>query len=137
MRIIYKKGLACESIGYGIGAFAYYRRITELVIDKLLDSIKDCLLEEEKPNYIEALEFTQNSHIAEEKIALVKDLLPPSLRPNNYNPLAILHELLSEGIHNLPEEECLEDAKSIREILIFLVDQIENHRKHKEILLKV
>jgi hypothetical protein len=126
---IYKKGLACESIAYGIGAFAYYRRIIELVIDKLLVSIKDCLPDEEKPNYIEVLVATQNSHIAEEKIALVKDLLPPSLRPNDYNPLAILHEILSEGIHTLKEEDCLEDAKSIREILIFLVDQIDNHQK--------
>jgi hypothetical protein len=26
---IYKRGLTCESQGYGIGAFSYYRRIVE------------------------------------------------------------------------------------------------------------
>jgi len=33
----FRKGLVCESQGYGIGAFAYYRRITEEIIDELLE----------------------------------------------------------------------------------------------------
>ena len=35
----YKKGKTCESQSYGIGAFAYYRRIVEGVIGELLESI--------------------------------------------------------------------------------------------------
>ena len=35
----YKKGLINESQGYGIGAFAYYRRIVEVIIDELLNDI--------------------------------------------------------------------------------------------------
>lgn len=45
---IYKKGLICETHNFGIGAFAYYRRIVELIIDKLLESIDSLLEGEEK-----------------------------------------------------------------------------------------
>lgn len=35
----YRRGLVCESQGYGIGAFAYYRRIVEESIGELLEGI--------------------------------------------------------------------------------------------------
>lgn len=52
----FKKGLTCESQGYGIGAYAYYRRIVEEVIDELLDGIADLMSGEDKEKYMEALE---------------------------------------------------------------------------------
>ncbi len=45
---VFKRGLICESQGYGIGAFAYYRRIVELVIDELLNSIDELLAGERR-----------------------------------------------------------------------------------------
>jgi hypothetical protein len=130
----YKKGLACESQGYGIGAYAYYRRIVEEIIDNLLVSIKDLLSTEEIQRYLIALEKTKNTKNADEKIALVKDLLPDSLRPNNMNPLAILHSSLSEGIHAKTDEDCLDIAINIRQILITLVDRIINTKRSQHTL---
>ncbi|MFC1604266.1 hypothetical protein ACFL5F_04485 [Planctomycetota bacterium] len=120
----YKKGLVCESQGYGIGAYAYYRRIIEEIIDSLLDSIADLILESEKQQYLDALNQTKGTIIAKEKIELVKDLLPEILRPDGMNPLNLLHSTLSEGLHAKTDEECLEIAESIRDILVFLVNQI-------------
>jgi len=120
----YKKGLVCESQGYGIGAYAYYRRIIEAIIDSLLDSIADLIPESEKQQYIEALNKTKETIIAKEKIELVKDLLPEILRPDGTNPLNLLHSTLSEGLHAKTDEECLNIAGSIRDILVFLVNQI-------------
>lgn len=125
----YTKGLSCEQEGYGIGAFAYYRRIIEEIIDELLDSLTDLLSEEEKQRYNEALKDVKKEHSAEKKIEIVKDLLPASLRPNNINPLSILHSNLSKGLHNKPEDECLEIAITVREALIFLVDQVIRHKE--------
>jgi hypothetical protein len=125
----YTKGLSCEQEGYGIGAFAYYRRITEEIIDELLDSLADLFNDEEKKKYNEALREAKKEHIAEKKIEIVKDLLPASLRPNNINPLSILYSNLSMGLHNKPEEECLEMAITVREALIFLVDQVIRHKE--------
>jgi hypothetical protein len=120
----YKKGLICESQGYGIGAYSYYRRIVEDIIDKLLDTIPFLMTDKEKNLYEKALEETKKTTVAQEKIVLVKDLLPQSLRPNNFNPLSILHSSLSEGLHSKTDEECLELAESIREVLVFLVTQV-------------
>jgi len=120
----YKKGLVCESQGYGIGAYAYYRRIVEAIIDSLLDSVGELIAEDEKQPYFKALEETKKTIIAQEKIELVKDLLPEILRPNGMNPLNLLHSTLSEGIHVETDDQCLEIAGSVREILVFLVNQI-------------
>lgn len=120
----FRKGLVCESQGYGIGAFAYFRRITEELIDELLDSITDLIDSEFKEKYTVALAATKKTRVTQEKIELVKDLLPSILRPNGMNPLGVLHSELSEGIHANTDEACLENANHIKSILIFLVNQI-------------
>jgi hypothetical protein len=120
----YRKGLVCESQSYGIAAFAYYRKITEEIIDELLDSITELIEEEDKIQFSVALQKTKETRIAQEKIELVKDLLPKILKPNGVNPLGILHSQLSEGLHAESDEKCLENASHIKDILIFLLNQI-------------
>jgi len=51
-------------------------------------------------------------------------LLPPILRPNGMNPLSTLHRILSEGLHQETDERCIELAMTIREVLVFLVNQV-------------
>jgi hypothetical protein len=120
----YTKGLICESQGYGIGAFGYYRRIVEEIIDELLGEIADLLIGAELAEYQEALEATKQTIVAQEKISLVKDLLPPILRPDGMNPLGVLHSALSEGLHADSDETCLEFASTCRTVLLFLVNQV-------------
>ncbi len=120
----YKRGLICESQGYGVGAFAYFRRIVESIIDELLDSIVPLLKEEDLGKYKKALEETKKTRVAQEKIDLVKDLIPTSLRPNDMNPLGILHSSLSEGLHTKTDEGCLELADAVRKSLTFLIKRI-------------
>jgi uncharacterized protein YutE (UPF0331/DUF86 family) len=129
----FKKGLICESQGYGIGAYAYYRRVVEDIIDELLDSIGDLIEESEKEKYKEALVKTKKTIVAQEKIDLVKHLLPASLRPSKMNPLDILHEQLSEGLHEKSDEDCLEIANNLKNILIFLLEQIMRDKEAKKI----
>jgi hypothetical protein len=125
----YKKGLICESQGYGIGAYGYYRRIVEEIIDQLLDEIVNLIPPTEQSTYVAALAKAKSTHIAQEKIDLVKDLLPPSLRPEGLNPLSVLHDSLSAGLHSQPDERCIELAATTREALVFLVHQVLTHKK--------
>lgn len=120
----FRKGLVCESQGYGIGAFAYYRRITEDIIDELLDSIIDLIEPENVDKYKTALEATKKTRVTQEKIELVKDLLPGILKPNGMNPLGVLHSELSEGLHAETDANCLENATHVKDILTFLINQI-------------
>jgi hypothetical protein len=128
----FKKGLICESQGYGIAAYAYYRRITELIIDNLLDSLEGMLDQKDRDTYRVALAEAKRTRVAQDKIALVKDLLPDSLRPNGMNPLALLHDTLSEGIHEKPDEECLELAGHVRSILAYLVNEVLRSKDAKK-----
>ncbi|MCX6717771.1 MAG: hypothetical protein NTU76_03815 [Candidatus Taylorbacteria bacterium] len=125
----YKKGLICESQGYGIGSFAYFRRITEEIIDGLLDSISDLLEGDGKEKYKIALAETKKTRVTQEKIELVKDLLPVSLCPDGMNPLGVLHSALSEGLHAETDQDCLEYADSIKEILIYLANKLKRDKK--------
>jgi len=120
----FRKGLVCESQGYGIGAFAYYRRIIEEIIDELLESITDLVETENKEKYLAALEETKKTRVTQEKIELIKDLLPTILRPDGMNPLGVLHSELSEGLHAETDQNCLENASHIKDILTFLINQI-------------
>lgn len=120
----FKRGLVCESQGYGIGAFSYYRRIVEEIIDGLLDEISGLLTGNDLSTYQEALEKTKRTIVTAEKIELVKDLLPPILRPEGMNPLSALHSALSQGLHAETDESCLELAGHCRETLVFLVNQV-------------
>jgi len=120
----FRKGLVCESQGYGIGAFSYYRRITEQIIDDLLESISDLIEEEHKAEYQIALEKTKKTRVTQEKIDLIKDLLPTILKPDGINPFGVLHSELSEGLHALKDEDCLKNANHIKNILTYLINQI-------------
>lgn len=120
----FKKGLVCESQGYGIGAFAYYRRITEDIIDELLDSISDLIEPEHKKEYDDALAKAKTTRATQDKIDLVKDLLPATLKPDGWNPLGVLHSELSEGLHAASDESCLENAHHVKAILIYLIEAI-------------
>ena len=125
----YKRGLICESQGYGIGAFSYYRRIVEEIIDDLLQDVSDLLSDKELEEYQAALEQTKKTVVTQEKINLVKDLLPAILRPEGMNPLSALHSSLSEGLHAESDEICLEYAQAVREVLVFLVNQVAASRQ--------
>ncbi len=121
---VFKKALVCESHSYGTGAFAYYRRIIEQVIDELLTDIASIVPAGDQGAYAEALARARESHRAVDKIEQVKDVLPASLQPSGTNPLLILHGSLSEGIHARSDEECLDSAVAIRGALTFLVSQV-------------
>lgn len=119
-----QKGMISESQGYGIGAFAYYRRIVEETIDGLLADVEQLIPESERATFSAALARTKLTRVTSEKIELVQDLLPPILRPDNMNPLSLLHGVLSEGLHADSDERCLALAAEVREILAFLATQI-------------
>ena len=132
----FRKGLICESQGFGIGAFAYYRRIVEDLIDELLEDIRQIIPPNELNDYAAALEKAKQSKRATDKIEHVKDLLPRSLRPGGVNPLSLLHDALSQGLHALSDAECLEEASTIRDAVTILVHHVDLSRASAELFQK-
>ncbi len=125
------RGLMCESQGYGVGAFAYYRRIVEDIIDELIRDVGELIPKNERDKFNEALEKVSQTRQTSDKIALVKDLLPTTLQIDEMNPLGILYSKLSEGLHADNDEECLVHAETIRLTLVYLASQVTEIKNSK------
>lgn len=129
---LFRKGQHSEKHNYGIGAHAYYRRLVELTIDDLLNHVAKLIPEGKKSEFDEVLKKAKAETRAKDKIEVIKDQLPPELRPGGSNPLQALHSCLSEGIHDLSDQECLAEAQDIRDALesfLILLDTALEHQK--------
>jgi hypothetical protein len=62
----------------------------------------------------------------ETRISIIRDIFPNNLRPDGINPIQLIYEAFSAGIHRLPEEKCIEHAKDIRSSLVYLIKTLSN-----------
>lgn len=124
-RELFLKGRRCENQGLGIGAFTYYRRVVENQWTRMVDDIiKVAKVKAIKQERIEMLEAARNETRFSKAVKSLKDAIPPILLINDQNPLTLLHSALSIGVHDLPDDECLTLATSIRVVLIELAEKL-------------
>lgn len=122
---IFRKGRQCESIGHGVGAFAYYRRVVENHKNDLFDEIiKVCRTLNTDEVLISQLEAAKKEIAFSKALGTVKAALPQGLLINGHNPLLALHGALSVGLHEESDEACLEAASAVRIVLTDLVEKI-------------
>lgn len=118
------KAIGLYSHGVGIGSYVYLRRIFENLIEEkhqlaLLDGKWD--------------ETVYQKARMNEKINLLKDTLPPI-----FKNAPSLYGVLSKGVHELSEEQCLEYFPILKLAIEKILDEkkaeIENQRKEQELL---
>jgi len=129
---LYKQGLTAEGHGFGIGAFAYYRRVAEDTIGKLLDDLRSYAEGSGMRDLVTALDSVRTESQASKRIEAVKDLLPPALRPDGMNPLGTIYAAVSGGLHGETDGQCLDLAGQLRTALEFLVRTTEEQKATKE-----
>lgn len=131
-RELFLKGRKAENKGLGIGAYAYYRRIVEHQKGRIIDEIRKVA---EKlgasPDTLKAFEDARVERQFATAIEKVKAGIPQSLLIDGHNPLTLLHDALSEGLHELTDEECLDLARSIRLVLVELADRVSTALKEE------
>lgn len=97
----FTRGIGIAAHGVGIGSFVYLRRVFENLIEE--DRVK--AQSEDKgfsnENYMKAR--------MDDKIQMVKDYLPEFLVENR-----TLYAILSKGIHDLSEDECLQYFETVK-----------------------
>jgi hypothetical protein len=127
------KGRQCENQGQGIGAFAYYRRVVENHKGKLIQQIS-LLAEKEhcSPDLLLELKEAAKETRFTAAVDRIKVGIPRSLFIKDHNPLTLLHDALSQGLHAETDEECLELAEAIRRILVELSGRIAELLKEDE-----
>jgi len=129
----YKKGLICLSQSFGLGACSYFRRVVENEIEPLLDLLIEKKKDEGESNKkIEEFEEIKVGKSFTYKTKLAYEITPESLIIDGVNPFKELHDLLSQGIHTKTEDECIKIALKTKEIIEFIVVELNRAKKNRE-----
>jgi hypothetical protein len=122
---LYKKALITLSQGYGLGACAYLRRVVENNVHRILALLLELNRElGATGDELEALQAVIDSKVANKKLAEASRFLPPTLIVSGVNPLRLLYDSLSQGIHSMTEAECADTAAQMIAALKYLVTEL-------------
>lgn len=128
----YEKAIVCLSHEYGVAAFAYFRRVVENNIKRLLDLVQeDAQSSGGDQQTLSAIGELRKDAPMSDKIKVANLALPSHLNPDGLNPLGRLYQVLSEGVHSLSEAECLVKAKATSECLTFLISELASRQEHR------
>lgn len=132
-REVFLKGRRCESQGLGIGAFSYYRRVVENQKNRIFDEIirvaKKLSFDS---NIVDSFEQAKTETQFKKAVESIKNAIPEVLLISGHNPLTLLHQALSDGLHDRNDDHCLELASSIRVVLGELSERIAMALKDDE-----
>jgi hypothetical protein len=132
-RELFLLGRQAENLGLGIGAFAYYRRVVEHQKSRILSEIGRVAKRlGAPPDKLKLFDLAEKENQFTKAIDIVKPAIPDGLLINGQNPLTLLYAPLSEGIHELTDEQCLELATSIRVVLTELAERTSRALQDKK-----
>lgn len=114
----FTKAIGLAANGVGTGSYVYLRRIFE----HLVDEISKSAIENGK---IDANVF--NSCKMDKKLKMLEKHLPDVMKDNKP-----LYGVLSKGIHELSEEDCLKYFSVVRQIIELILDEMEYARLKAE-----
>src|SRR5207247_31861 len=107
---------------------AYYRRIVENTKFDLIGSVLEiAVATNASASQIGLLKNAQTETQFSKAIDILRDVsaVPAVLLIDGHNPLLLLHDLLSEGIHQLSDSECLERAQESEVILCEIAERMQ------------
>jgi len=118
----FTKAIGLAANGVGIGSFVYLRRIFEfLIVEASINAVKD--------NIIDNKTFTDAR--MEDRIKMLKSYLPAFLVENKS-----IYAILSTGVHELSEDECLSYFDIMRTSIELILDEkLEHFEKEEKIKL--
>lgn len=114
----FTKAIGLAANGVGIGSFVYLRRIFENLVYDAFDEAK-------REGGLDLELF--NKQRMDEKIKSLEGYLPPFIVQHS-----AIYGILSKGIHELSEEECLEYFDTMRASIEMILDQRVEQREKKK-----
>lgn len=113
-----KRAIGLYASGIGVGSFVYLRRIFERII---VVASQKAIME----GKVDEVAFSK-AHV-DEKIKMLADYLPKSLVNS-----PVFYGIVSKGIHELSEDECLEYFPVMQSFIIMILRQWEKIRRDEE-----
>lgn len=112
----FKRGIGLASHDVGIGAFVYLRRVFEYLLEEAHQTAKGTTGWDEE-SYIKSR--------TSERIQILRKYLPAFLVEN-----PTIYLMLSKGLHELTEQECLEHFDALRICIEIILDErVESKQK--------
>lgn len=109
---LYKKALINRNEGYGLGAVSYIRRVVEDKTDELIEAVaklaESYKIDTKTVEAIRAAKVKKTTY--DDKLKIASTVMPESLLIEGVNPLEVLYGLVSVGLHDLTEEQCIDIA---------------------------
>jgi len=129
--LLYRDAMTFRNYNKGIGALPYLRRIIESHIHQVLDLIADANGRKPISGFDQArYEVIRNSHRFSDKLDFARDYLPPDLTPSGArNPIETLYELISQGIHERTEEECVDIFDQCKVAFEYVVKKLTDAKR--------
>lgn len=113
-----KRAIGLYASGIGVGSFVYLRRIFERII---VVASQKAIVE----GKVDEATFGK-AHV-DEKIKMLEDYLPKSLANNT-----VFYGIVSKGIHELSEDDCLEYFPVMQSFIMMILRQWEKIRRDEE-----
>lgn len=113
-----RRAIGLYAQGIGVGSYVYLRRVFERIIDKA----KDYAIGDQKLN----LDDYQKAKM-DQKIQMLRGYLPAILTENKG-----IYGIISKGIHELAEEDCIEYFPILQEAIFMILRQWKQKREELE-----
>jgi len=136
-RDLYRKAIMNLSQGYGLGALAYFRRVVENETNRLLEVVAELAADEEDEALLSELAEARKGHNADQRLRLIANATPRSLRMGGLNPLKTIHAITSGGVHNGTEDECAEVAQELRASFEYVFRHVRDQMRQRAELRRV
>jgi hypothetical protein len=107
---LFKNALRMRNFNLGVAAVAYMRRVVENRMNEMLEILHEAAVTHNAaPEDLSRYREMRKEKRFSVKVDYAGELLPASLRPpGKPNPMSILHELASDGLHTKSDEECVD-----------------------------
>ena len=118
---LYKKALVNRNEGYGLGAVTYIRRVVEDKTDELIEVVAQLAESHNiEAKIVEQIRAAKNERTTyDNKLRIAATVIPDSLVVDGVNPLGELYNLVSAGVHDLTEEQCIAVADETKSVFEF------------------
>jgi hypothetical protein len=130
---LYQKAVRSRSLGFGIGALAYLRRIVEDRTDELMELLRANKWDEWTQEEKEQFEVARTTYQYSQKIAYATEkILPPAMSAEGRDSFAALHDVTSNGFHGKTEEKCIEIFDRCNLIFAYSFRVLSEHKRERE-----
>jgi hypothetical protein len=130
---LYRRARINLNNSHGVGACAYLRRLLENRIKPMLQIIREAREEDgASAQELEEIDRIIEGKTAAARIELAGPVLPEAVKVEGDNPLKLIYDELSIGIHGLNEQKATQTAHRSMEALEYVLVELSAEQRRRQ-----